>query len=81
MGLFSYYYDNDPNNYDVAYGADALFEDIPEQVYTAANNWQGGPAYGDGMHFHSTMSVRQSVVLLNPIHLNVKNNCNAWSER
>ncbi len=30
MGLFSYFYDNDPNNYDIAYGADTTFEDIPE---------------------------------------------------
>jgi LruC domain-containing protein len=26
-------------------------EQLNKQVYTAANNWQGGPAYGDGMHF------------------------------
>ena len=29
-GLFSYYLDNDPNNYDVAYGAEDIYADIPE---------------------------------------------------
>lgn len=30
MGLYSYYYDNDTNCYDISYGADLLYKEVPE---------------------------------------------------